>query len=31
MFDGPFQPVRFTAVDALLLASGVRVVTLDRA
>ncbi len=30
MFDGPFEPTMFTPVDALLLDSGVRVVTLDR-
>lgn len=31
MFDGPFEATMFTPVDALLLDSGVRVVTLDRA
>lgn len=31
MFDGPFAPTMFAAVDAVLLDSGVRVVTLDRA
>lgn len=31
MFDGPFEPTMFKAVDAQLLESGVRVVTLDRA
>ena len=31
MFDGPFEPTMFSTVDALLLESGVRVVTLDRA
>lgn len=31
MFDGPFEPTMFRTVDALLLDSGVRVVTLDRA
>ena len=31
MFDGPFEPTIFTPVGALLLDSGVRVVTLDRA
>lgn len=31
MFDGPFEPTMFTAVDTVLLDSGVRVLTLDRA
>ncbi|MDA1362904.1 dihydrofolate reductase [Glycomyces luteolus] len=31
MFDGPFQPTLFTPVDEVLLESGARVLTFDRA